>query len=448
MKRQAIKIFLFFSFMAAMTAVLLLVINMLGISFIGFDTGDTRSESPKNLLKRIGGSLEQTPEGVVQRETVDLPEGYWCILLDDAGDIIWSVNQPEDIPTHYTLKDIARLTRWFLNDYPTYVWVEDSGLLVLGRPKSSMGKYDLDYSMEWFESLFGRIAGLFGLNLILACALAFILGSRFYERLRMLTGGVWDLRDEKDVRLPEKGIFRELARNLNETSRIIHRKNRQLAMRDAARQNWTSGISHDIRTPLAVLMGNAEELEHDERLPEDARQRCAVIVRQSMKVKRLVEDLNLISSLEYDMQSERKMPVKICPLIRSIVTDILNNGLSADFELNLKLQFENAVVMGDEFLLERAVFNLINNAITHNPGGCAIEISECREGETVVIRVRDNGVGVPGEVLANMDKMPKSAHGIGLPLVYRIARVHGGSFSGCNDGGFCGRLELPAAGRA
>lgn len=443
MKRQVFRIFISFSFMAALVATVLLAVNLFTIIYIGFDQNGSKGGSPKQLLQRVGSTLECTQEGIWLREEVELPQGYWCILLDDAGDIVWSVNQPEDIPLHYSIKDIARLTRWFLNDYPVYVQIEEYGLLILGMPKFSVGKYNVDYSMEWFDSLFQRFGGMFGLNLMLALALAFVLGISFYGKLRQLTGGVQDLRDERDVQLPERGIFKELARSLNETSRIIYRKNRQLAMRDAARQNWTAGISHDIRTPLAVLVGNAEALEHDESLPEEARQRCAAIVRQGMRVKRMVEDLNLISSLEYDMQSERKKPVKICPLIRGIVTDILNGGLSEGFEIQLDLQFEGAVVMGDESLLERAVFNIIHNAVSHNPSGCQIHISEYKEGDMVVVCVRDNGVGVPEKVLTNMDKMPCTTHGIGLPLVWRIARVHGGRFTGYNEGGFCGRLELP-----
>ncbi|MCM1089848.1 MAG: HAMP domain-containing histidine kinase [Butyrivibrio sp.] len=443
MKKLAFRIFISFSFMAAVVATVLLVVNLFGIVFIGMDRAYTKGSSPTRLLMQVENALECTQEGIGLREEVELPEGHWCILLDDAGDIVWSLNQPEDIPLHYSIKDIARITRWYLNDYPVYVRIEEYGLLILGIPKFSVGKYNLDYSMEWFNTLFERIGQIVGLNLILALVLAFVLGIHFYGKLRQLVGGVQDLRDEKEVRLPEKGIFKELARSLNETSGSIQRKNRQLAIRDTARQNWTAGISHDIRTPLAVLMGNAEALEHDESLPEEARQRCAAIVRQSMRVKQMVEDLNLISSLEYDMQSERKKPVKLCPMIRGIVTDMLNGGLSEGFEIELDLRFEGAVVMGDESLLERAVFNIIHNAVSHNPEGCQIHISEYREGDMAVICVRDNGAGVPEEVLANMDKMPRSTHGIGLPLVWRIARVHGGRFVGYNDGGFCGRLELP-----
>ncbi len=444
MNKTVWRIFFCYTLTAAVTATILLVINMVGFGHIVSDYGtQIDGRSPKRVVREIGNGLQWDGERFTLSEECVLPKGSWCILVEDGGDILWGVNQPEDIPTHYTIRDIAAMTRWYLNDYPIYVWTTDYGLLILGLPKDSIAKYDLQYNAEWFESLGLRLGVVLAFNLALAMVLALLFGAGLYKRLKQMTKGVKDLRDEKPVSIPEKGIFKELARNINKTSQIIHRKNRQLALRDSARQDWTAGISHDIRTPLAVVLGNAEAMEQDETISAEGRHKAAVIITQSMKIKRLVEDLNLISSLEYDGAARRKSPVKLCPLIRSIVTDILNSGLSEKYEINLDLQFEAAVVEGDESLLERAVFNLINNAVTHNPEGCRIDISVYRHGNQAVIRVRDDGVGVPEDVLEHMDRMPKTTHGIGLPLVYRIANIHGGSFTGENDGGFSGKMELP-----
>lgn len=437
-----------FTLTASVIAVILLVINVWGLGHLLSDyRTNVGGWHPKRLVRDVADALRWDGERFILTEEVAFPEGCWCILVSDDGDVLWELDRPEDIPEHYTLRDIAGMTRWYLNDYPVYVWMVDYGLVVLGFPKDSIAKYDLQYSMDWFSSLGKRFATVLGVNLALAMILALIFGARLYKRLKQMLRGIRDLRDEKPVRIPERGLFKELAKNLNETSRIISAKNSQLALRDRARQNWTAGISHDIRTPLAIVMGNAEALEQDESVPAEGRQKAAVIVTQSMRVKRLVEDLNLISSLEYDGPDRRRDPVKICPLVRSIVTDLLNSGLAEEFEILPKLQFEEAVVAGDRSLLERAVFNLLHNAVTHNPKGCRIEVGVYRHGDRVVICVRDNGEGVPEETLRKMDRMPQTTHGIGLPLVYRIARIHGGIFTGENDNGFLGRMELPAQNR-
>lgn len=444
MNKLAVKIFLCFSFVAAFIAVILMGINFFGFTVIGFDMGKTRGyASPKAVLERVEDKLYRAEGGFALNGDIAMPEDYWCVLLDDSGDIVWSQNRPDDIPVHYSLNDIARLTRWYLNDYPVYVRTSEYGLIIVGIPKDSVGKYNIDYSMEWFNSLFQNIFILFIINLAMAMVMSLFLGMNIYRGMRKTANGISDLRDEKNVYIKEKGLFKELYKNLNETSRVIQRKNSRLSIRDSARKNWVSGISHDIRTPLAILMGNAEAIEQDEAASDECRQRAGAIVRQSMRIKRLVEDLNLVSSLEYDMQPESKKPVKICPLIRGIVTDILNDGMSGNAEINLELQFEGAVVMGDEAMLERAVFNLINNALIHNSQGCVINVREYRKNDRVEIIVSDNGVGVPEDILKHLETIPNTMHGIGLPLVWRIAYVHGGSFEGYNEGGFNGKIILP-----
>lgn len=297
--------------------------------------------------------------------------------------------------------------------------------------------------MSWFDSLPQRLVYVLLFNLLLATVLACIFGTSLYRRIRELTRGLSDLRAEKPVKLRERGIFRDIYRNINITSAAIERKNKALSIRESARRNWIAGISHDIRTPLSVITGYAEALSENKELSENNKHRAEVIVSNSMKIKKLIEDLNLISSMEYDMQPSKRQPVKICPLIRRVSAEILNNKMSDRFSVALDLKAEGAAVMGDEGLLERAVYNVINNAVTHNKDGCTIQIKEYEKGGNIVIEIRDNGTGVPDSVLENIDKIPKTTHGIGLPMAYRIVSVHGGRFESYNDNGFCIMMTFP-----
>ncbi len=445
MNKTAFKIFIGFTFTAAMAAMILLVINFMGFAYIGSDTRiRINGMSPKKALVKIGESLTETPAGFELTEDI-LPPDCWCILIDEGGSVVWSQNKPVEIPLTYSINDIAGMTRWYLKDYPVYVRTEDYGLIVLGIPKNSVGKYDMAYSMEWFSSLPQKILGIIVLNLCLAALLALVFGTNLYRRMRALTEGIDDLRREKRVCLKEKGLFNELAKNINYTSETIQRKNAALASRDSARSNWISGISHDIRTPLSVIMGYSEALAGCGDLSEENKSKAEAIASQSGKIKKLIEDLNLISSLEYDMQPSKKTNVKICPLVRRIVTDLINSGLSADFETELNLQDEKAAVSADENLLERAVFNILNNSISHNEKGCKIKISEYSEKGTVFLIISDNGKGVPQWVIDDMTEIPKSAHGMGLPMAYRIVHVHGGRLTAENNKGFTVKIELPKA---
>ena len=436
MNKTALKIFVLFSVTAGVIATILMVINFFSVALVGSDVS-TVSSGQRALLAEISDSLEAGSREVL------LPEGYWCMLIDESGNVVWDQDKPDDVPDTYTINDIARMSRWFLNDYPVYTRTEDYGLLVLAKPKNAVGKYQMEYSMSWFDSLPQRLVYVLLFNLLLATVLACIFGTSLYRIIRELTRGLSDLRAEKPVKLRERGIFRDIYRNINITSAAIERKNKALSIRESARRNWIAGISHDIRTPLSVITGYAEALSENKELSENNKHRAEVIVSNSMKIKKLIEDLNLISSMEYDMQPSKRQPVKICPLIRRVSAEILNNKMSDRFSVALDLKAEGAAVMGDEGLLERAVYNVINNAVTHNKDGCTIQIKEYEKGGNIVIEIRDNGTGVPDSVLENIDKIPKTTHGIGLPMAYRIVSVHGGRFESYNDNGFCIMMTFP-----
>ena len=247
MNKTSLKIFICFTLTAAVIATILLVINVAGIAYIvGSDASvNLYDNSPRKTLSLVGKNLTRTDSGFVLTEDI-VPDEFWCILIDENGDVIWSENMPEDIPKHYSINDVAKMTHWFLNDYPAYVRTEDYGLIVLGIPKNAVAKYEMTYSMKWFDTLPQRILTILLINICFAAIFAFIFGIHLYRKIRALMNGINDLQREKQVRLPERGIFKEVSASINRTSDAIERKNAALAARDSARANWISGISHDI----------------------------------------------------------------------------------------------------------------------------------------------------------------------------------------------------------
>lgn len=475
-----VKLFAAIALLSTFIAMLLLILNLLSVGTIMSDSGDAFPNYPKGILENISNNFSVTadetgkPVSCTLSDESVLPADYWCILLNEAGDIVWSLHKPADIPDHYSINDIAVLTRWFLADYPVYVRAEDYGLFILGAPKFSVGKYSLEYSMNWFRSLPSRVFFIFLLNFTMAAVLTFFFGFFLYRKIKLLTKGLENLKKEKIVSLPAKGIFREPFSNINQTSRTLARKNAQLAVRDKARSNWISGISHDIRTPLSMVVGYGGQLAESMELSEENRKYAAVITAQGIKIKKLIEDLNLISSLEYDMQPLHKTPLQISVLLRSVVGEILNSALinseehaeticspknakntknteninetvqeQPPYDIALSLHCGQAMVSGDESLLSRAFYNLLQNSITHNENGCLITVSGSVQGETVLLVIADNGQGVPEKVLENLDVLPNTAHGFGLPMACKIIRAHGGTFHAENRDGFIVTIKLP-----
>ena len=209
----------------------------------------------------------------------------------------------------------------------------------------------------------------------------------------------------------------------------------QLARRDAARAEWIGGISQDVRTPLAVILGYAATLEDDPALPAAARTQAGAIRAQAERLRTLMEDLNLTSKLEYSMQPLRLRYLDPAELARGVVTDFLNAGLPEGFTLDFSAEGPADTMEGDPALLARALENLIRNSIRHNPGGCAITVAVARGADGCRFTVADDGVGMPAEARAKVQAADfgplygtagGAAHGFGLRLVAGIVRVHGG----------------------
>ncbi|TEB05691.1 putative sensor histidine kinase TcrY [Pelotomaculum schinkii] len=385
-------------------------------------------------------------------ETID-KRFQWAMLLDDDGSVIWSKNLPGDVPLKFTVSDVAGFTRWYLNDYPVYVWRHPDGLFVLGRARGSVWKHDIDMPQKVMDNTLVWIPAVLILNVVTAVLLALLFGLRLFRSLKPLAKGIEDMAEKRPVELSTRGLLGDLAAGLNKTSAQLTKQEAALNKRDNARTTWIAGVSHDIRTPLSLVMGYASQLEDDSELPPAKREQAGIIRRQSERIKVLVSDLNLASKLEYDMQPLRRNSVGLAALLRGVVADFLNGGLDHRYAMDVTIgkEAQNAAVTGDEELLRRAVANLIANSIRHNPKGCAIKAALEKGLGNCFLTVSDNGAGFPQEILENLNHPEGSAglqnHGLGLTIVRQIIRAHGGTtqFHNLPEGGCTVVLCLPVS---
>jgi signal transduction histidine kinase len=375
----------------------------------------------------------------------------WGMLLDNSGRVIWEENLPADLPRSYSVPETASLTRWFLNDYPTFVWRHPNGLLVLGAPKNSQWKAQIVLPESVMERSPVWISAALIINAAAALLLALFAGLRLYRALKPVVDGIGSLADGKAVQLQEKGIFGDLFALLNQTSSKLAAQDEALSKRDAARTAWIAGVSHDIRTPLSLVMGYASELENAKELPESIHEKVGVIRSQSEKIRTLVSDLNLASKLEYGMQPLQKSPVYPAELLRNSITEFLNSGLDARYSLQLSIApvAQKTQLSGDAELLRRVFFNLIRNSIGHNPHGCTVSVSLEADVNLCVFRVEDDGVGFSADTL-NLLRSEETyeelrSHGLGLIIVRQIVRLHGGTvrFSNLAERGCECVIHLP-----
>lgn len=395
-------------------------------------------------LHRLSASFARQDDGsIAPAQSGDWLEASgcaWAMLLDQQGDILWQHTLPPQLDHPYTIGQVAAFTRWYLDDYPVFVSRNDFGLLVMGMPRGSFTRFDFYIEsgiLAAFLKAFGPLLLLDAALILVSCLL---LGFRSARSLRGVGHGIDALARGEPVCLPEHGTAGELAEKLNRTSRRLAEQSEAIARRDSARTEWIAGVSHDIRTPLSLILAHAERLTASAEASAGLRQEAQAIAAQCSVIHALIEDLNLTSKLQYGAQPLRAQPIAVGALVRGCVSGFLNRGQAGDCALDVELPPEagQAVLMADAALLDRALGNLLSNSVRHNPGGCAIRVSAALEGSRVILCVRDSGAGYPQPILrALTGGQPTSRHILGLHLVVQIVRAHGGSIRFFNEGGAC-----------
>lgn len=422
---SSVKLFCFF--------ILVNIFLFVSLAIVSVSHGN---QSPAHLLPCISDELQQTDgQFTLPDDAAALldQDKAWCMLIDNAtGNVIWNYKLPADIPVQYTYGDIAKMARWYLEDYPVFVSARSDGLLVLGYPKDSYWKLSVYKTIASIQiDVIGFIT-VFFLNIGIVLLL-FIFNSRKTEKaVKPVLIGIEEIAAGHKTQLAEQGELSEINAKLNHVSKTLQR-------RDTARANWISGISHDIRTPLSLVLGYSSSLEKNHGLDSDVQEKVTEIRQQAEKIKQLIEDLNLTSKLEYDMQPLRISNIYPAELARQVVCEFLDSNPDKKyvFEFEAEPQCETEFIRGDEFLLKRAVTNLIQNSINHNANGCEIIISvSCSEKE-ISIMVSDNGVGVSAKqlkalnskthYLESTDKALHLRHGLGVLLVRQIIEAHKGT---------------------
>ena len=246
-------------------------------------------------------------------------------------------------------------------------------------------------------------------------------------------------RSGEAVDIPESGAMEELAGKINRVSGKLKEQQEMLARRDEARTEWIAGVSHDIRTPLSLIVGYADKLSQDMSLDEENRRTAEKMKRQSLIIRQLIADLNLTSKLLYQAQPLKRKDCSAAAVLRECAADFYNGetelssggGGAADFviEIIVGKEAESVRITADEGLLKRALRNLIGNSIRHNEEGCQVTVSMRADQSEVSWRIEDTGKGIPETVVRNLDRTESTVHIMGLRLVAQIAKAHGGKLS-------------------
>lgn len=414
----------------------LLLINILTFSwtFHSAFTSDYGETSPQNMLESTVAA--STSAGISSEAAKKLHDNHiWAMYLNQNGTCTWSLDLPAEVPRNYTIQNVAVFSKGYLADYPVFVWSVEDGLLVLGYPKDSYFKLTSNYyPIRTIKILPVYVAGMLVIDLLVLFLAYYFSKRRIIKNTEPIVASMNTLSKGKPVSLSIHGDLSEIADSINKASEILSRQNE-------ARANWISGVSHDIRTPLSMIMGYAQQISCNDKAHPSIKEQAEIIQKQSIKIKDLVQDLNLVSALEYQMQPLHKEPIRLAKLVRSYAADLLNTGISDVYTVTIEItpSAETVVSECDSRLFLRAINNLVQNSMKHNPSGCEIKLSLDCSGNTASLTVADNGIGLPAEKLQELEEKPHYMnstderldlrHGLGLLIVRQVMEAHNGTLT-------------------
>ena len=241
------------------------------------------------------------------------------------------------------------------------------------------------------------------------------------------------------VKVQSTGDVKQLAEMFNEMADILTSNIEKLKEVEVLRRELIANVSHDLRTPIAIIRGYIETLQMKEKTitVEDRRQYIQTVKDSVEKLEKLVNELFELSKLEANQVKAKKEPFIISELVSDISNKYQLIAKTKNISISTELSRELSPVYADVSLIERVMQNLIDNAMKFTPEGGKILISTNTENDTdIKISVTDTGIGIPENqreqifgryYTANSFSELKNSTGLGLAIAKKILDLHNSS---------------------
>lgn len=208
-----------------------------------------------------------------------------------------------------------------------------------------------------------------------------------------------------------------------------------------ARETFLSVASHELKTPLTSLFGNAQllqrRIDRGNSIGDRERANINTIVEQSRRLNKLIDDLLDHSRLQEGRLVIDRQLLDLNALVQR-VTDDLRPTLSKH-NLAVTLPDKPLLVLGDEIRLDQVLLNLISNAVKYSPNGGPVRVVVSRTGSWAMVTIADRGIGIPAPAMAQLFspfyRAENAVHkqiggmGIGLYVVKELVERHGGTMA-------------------
>ena len=423
--------------------ILKFILAFLTIIFIDFvllvaTTNFIRSQqSPIDIIQGVSSNItpsngtykvNQTAKKLIKKHNL------WVMILDQkSGNEKFNIKKPKNIKTQFDYADVIKFSRYYLDDYPIFTQIkkEQKDIYIIAFPKESI----IRYGNNFFDLKRIQIFPILILVIIfvncLFCLFLYLYSVTFLNRnIQPIINAIGKL---------PVGLNKQVnsVQELDRLTLAVNSANKKLRKNEEFKENWISGIAHDIKTPLSVIVANAS-LAIEKTDNDDLLKNLKPTLIESHYIQNLLNDLNIFARLTNGNLKLNQEITDIIPFFKEIIIQIINQEIWNDFNFEFipdnKLLGKKMYI--EKSLMSRVIHNLIYNSVLHNPSGCNIQIvlNYISRNKFSVI-IRDNGIGTSTDRLKNINKIEEfnfdisgvRRSGMGLKISNQIVDLHGGS---------------------
>jgi signal transduction histidine kinase len=208
---------------------------------------------------------------------------------------------------------------------------------------------------------------------------------------------------------------------------------------DHLKNEFIQNVSHELRTPLAIVLGYTELFDSGDLGDLELQQRgpISIMARRLRTLSKLLNDM--LTILESEANNQARKPIDFSQLVFSLLAEVKGSVAQAGLHLESEIAPELPLVEGVITHIQRAVENLLENAIKFTSAGGTVGVRLWRQSQEVILEVSDNGIGIPADQLGRVFERfyqvdgsttrRYSGTGLGLALVKEVAEAHDGHVS-------------------
>ena len=247
------------------------------------------------------------------------------------------------------------------------------------------------------------------------------------------------LEDETVYKLKIDPVYLQNSKNAIIGSIINIENITEIVKLENMRRDFVANVSHELKTPLTSINGFVETLIMNEDLQVSKRNRfLAIIQKESDRLKRLIEDILLLSSIE-NKNDLVKESISLYDVFKEVYDMINYIASSKNIDLSYEFEDDKVVVQGYGDYMKQLLLNLIDNAIKYTPNGGKVIVKQFTKDNNIIIEVIDNGMGIPKEdqskIFQRFYRVDKARSrsiggtGLGLAITKHIVNSLNGSIS-------------------